>query len=435
MSPARTKRPASCHVITVGTSPSAPQGSGVIEALLRELRKEKPGFLVLLATEDATENSQRLREGLGLRPKDVRVRLVGSPHSLDDVYQAALEEFQRLDRNGFEPERIILHYTAGTKVMSAAAVLAAINHGVKGLHYLYSPHPREASRLVVTRPEAIMAERDVRLAVALIRELRFRSAAEMLSRAGSEGLSEPMAKRIETLGELAEAFADWDTFRVKEFLARYERIATAVKKDPHLSEFALATGTLRSLAQIGQAAERDGDYPDELLIDLMNNAVRRLIERRPDDALIRLHRAAELYAQVLLLGEYGIRTDDVEIRKVPPRYRTAFEAERRLDDATIKLGLRRSYDLLDILGHPIGQAFRESQALQTTLKARRNLVLAHGTRPASMQLAMEFLRAVEKLLRLRIKDLRKRMKVLQFPWLDNDAVLRELSRTRTGRGG
>ncbi len=434
MTPSPSRRPASCHVVTVGTSPSGAQGTGVVEALLRELAKEKPGFLVLLATEDSTENSERLREGLGLRREDVRVRFVGSPHSLDDVYQAAMEEFQRLEAEGFDPERIVLHYTAGTKVMSAAAVLAAIHRGIRALHYLYSPGPRAPSRLVVTRPEAIMAETDARMAVALVRELRFRSAAERLSRVGTKGLSEAMAARIRTLSSLAEAFADWDTFRVKEFLARYGKIEDAVREDPQLAEFALPPETLEPLTKIAGSEERDGDYPDELLLDLMNNAVRRLIERRHDDALIRLHRAAELYAQVLLLNEYGIRTDDVEIRKVPPRYRTAFEAERRLDDATIKLGLRRSYDLLDILGHPIGEAFRESKALQTTLKARRNLVLAHGTRPASLQLALEFFRAVERLMRLRMGDLRKRMKALQFPWIDNEKVLRSLARRAPGSG-
>lgn len=434
MSRKKNRQEGSCHVVTVGTSPAPQQGGSVVEALLRELTREAPRKLVLLATEDATSNVERLREGLGLRHGAVRVCQIGSPHSLDEAYQATAAEFDRLEGEGFAPEQIVLHYTAGTKVMSAAAVLAAINHGVKELHYLYSPRPREASKLVVTRPEAILADKELRLALALMRELRFRAAAEILDPVSHGGADETLSGRAGTLLTLAQAFADWDSFRLKEFLARYERIQSAVGADPLLAEFALSPAALRSLGQIGQVEDRDGAYPDELLLDLMNNAIRRLIERRPDDALIRLHRAAELYAQVLLLAEYGIRNDDLEIRKVPPRHRTAFEAERRLDDATIKLGMRRSYDLLGILGHPIGEAFRESAALQTTLKARRNLVLAHGTRPASMQLALEFFRAVEKLLRLRIKDLGKRMDALQFPWIKNEVVLKEFARPAGAAG-
>jgi hypothetical protein len=183
---------------------------------------------------------------------------------------------------------------------------------------------------------------------------------------------------------------------------------------------------------VAATEDKDSDFPEELLLDMINNSIRRMAERHPDDALIRLHRAAELYAQTVLHQDHGIRTDDVEIRKVPPRARSAFEAERRIDDATIKLGLRKSFELLAVLGNPVGEAYLANEPLRELLRQRRYLVLGHGTRPASMNQALTFLKAVEDLLSLRIKDLRARIRSLQFPWIDNDDVLRRLGRAPAG---
>src|SRR5690606_7647163 len=71
-------------------------------------------------------------------------------------------------------------------------------------------------------------------------------------------------------------------------------------------------------------------------------------------------------------------------------------------------------------------AYRENDGFTRALNERRHLVLAHGTRAATTELAMEFLREMEIIFRLRIKDLSKRLDVLQFPWLDNKRILERL---------
>lgn len=423
--------PGLTHLITVGTTYPG-SSTDVIAALLEDLRGAKPRRVVLIATEDSSANGERILSGLGIAKADARIRRIKSPHSLDEAYHATSEAITRLVAEGVTPREIILHYTAGTKVMSAGAVLAAVNHGVQSFRYLYSKGPRQESVPVTTPTSSILADQKFRMAMTLMLELRFRAASDILGSLSTD-LPEGQQREVASLlRSVAWAYSDWDNFRVKDFLSGYRAIGERLKESPMLARFALERRQLDALNQIRKAASNETAFPHELLIELVNNAIRRLMERRPDDALIRLHRAAELYAQSILMSEFGIRTDDVEIRKVPPRSRMAFEAERRIDDAKIKLGLRKSYELLSILEHPVGRAFLESASFRDILHERRNLVLAHGTRPATTRLALNFLRDVEALLLMQIPDVHARAARQQFPWIDNEKVLARLSRIPAG---
>lgn len=420
------------HLITVGTTPPG-AGAGVVEALAEDIRAAKPRLAVVLATPDSKDNADRLLEAIGATGKKGRVHLIESAQSIEDAYHAANEELCRMIDGGADPREIVLHFTAGTKVMSAGAVLAAINHEVHSLRYLYSKGRGSASVPITTHPGSLLADRQIRLASTFIAELGFRAAGELLENFDSEELTPAQRETAELMRTLAQAYHDWDNFHVQGFLDSWRAIEARARRVAALQRFLPSRPLVQSLEAIAAAGTTGPRFPEEVLIDLMNNAIRRLAQRRPDDALIRLHRAAELLAQMILEGEFGIRTDDVEIRKVPPRSRTSFEAERRLDDAKIKLGLRKSYELLEILGHPIGAAFRQHDTLRAALHERRNLILAHGTSPASMKLALDFYREVMDIMKLRIKDLRARAAARQFPWIRNDEVLKRLTRQPQGK--
>jgi CRISPR-associated protein (TIGR02710 family) len=381
-----------------------------------------------LATSDSTDNAERLRKGLRLPATATRVRLIESAQSLDAAYQAASEEIAAVLAEGIPPARIILHYTAGTKVMSAGAVMAAMRYEIQSLRYLFSQGRGKPSEAIATAPRSILLDQRIRLAITMVRELRFRSAIDVLRATEDANPTPAQAQRVAALRTLAQAYLEWDNFRPGEFLRRYLTISAELPALPELAEFIVPVTTLNALGSIAPTEQSDDAFPDELLFDMVNNAIRRLAERRPDDALIRLHRAAELYAQGVLAADHRIRTDDVDIRRVPPRARSAFEAERRIEDATIKLGLRKSYELLAVLGNPVGLAFQENEALRDLLRQRRHLVLGHGTRPATINQSITFLNAVEALFSLRLKDVRRRVAAQQFPWIANDDVLRRLGR-------
>lgn len=380
--------------------------------------------MIAIGTEEGRENAERLVKLVGLKRGASEVVQLESAQSLEEAYRAANDLLRRLDEEGVPPENIVIHYTAGTKVMSAGLVLAGVGHGCRCLRYLFSAGPGSgASSPVNVSSAAVRAEGDIRRATLLLRDFRFRSAADLLRTVDPSLLSDKSIDRWKSLKVLSGAYAAWDNFRVRRFLRDYRSLRGKIEA---ARELTLAPETLKALDRIAKVDRSVGTYPVELIYDLYNNAVRRLMERRTDDAVVRLCRAGELFAQNLLMANFRIRTDDVEIRKVPPRQRVLFEALRRLDDAKIKIGLRKSYELLSYLGHPVGQAFVQNDALSGILAERRHVVLFHGTQPAQTRVAMELHDELLALFRLEISDFSGAAARQQFPWIDNADVLTRL---------
>ncbi|MCC5877417.1 MAG: TIGR02710 family CRISPR-associated protein [Candidatus Sumerlaeia bacterium] len=420
------------HVVTVGTTVPG-STADVVEALIDDLKGISPRKVVVLATEDSHDNAARLLKGIGLRGAKGSIRVLESAQSIDEAYRVTNEELIKLLADEIDPNDIILHYTGGTKVMSAGAVLAAMNHGIQSLRYLFSRGRNKPSLPIITPTAGVLVDREIRLSLALMRELRFRSARDIIASVDQSSLTPEDKRRCDLISELALAYTDWDNFRIVGFLDHYQPIHKDIAEEPLLADFLLSDRQLETLGNLSNGSNGDDLYPEELLLDLMNNAYRRLGERHTDDAMTRLHRAAELYAQRVLLQEHRIDTADVEIRKVPPRYRMAFEAERRMEDAKIKLGMRRSFELLDILGSDVGVAYREKSEFQRALHERRHLVLAHGTRAATTELALGFLKELETILHLRFKNLTRRLTELQFPWIKNREILSRLQQAPAGK--
>lgn len=403
----------------------------MVEALAADLAGLNPTHVSALCTADSQDNAKRLFKSLRLAAAQSHVVLLESHQSLDEAFRRTGDEIERLVEHGYERSAIVLHYTAGTKVMATGAVLAAVGAGVQSLRYL-TAMPRGArdgrAQSIETSARAVVAQRELRHATELFFELRFGKSAQAADQVDPSLLSKEGQTSRDVLRAVAPAYHHWDNFRASEFLAAYDADERLIPARGRLRVLRIPPATRKSLEAIARAEANDGSYPVELLFELWNNAIRRVMERRFDDAIIRLYRASELYAQHLLNGEYGLRTDNLDIRRVPPRNRAGFEALRRLDDTTIKLGHRKSYQLLEVLGHPVGTAFRSDAAFQQVLDARRVLVLAHGVRPCPPSVAAAMLRELGAFLELKVSGFHKRAAEVQFPWIRNAEVLRGLER-------
>lgn len=415
--------PGAAHVVSVGIAPVG-EGGGVIEALVADIKPLKADLVVAVGSAAARPNADLLFAGLNLDPARAEFVQLSKVDHLDAIYREVSDVVSGLEARGYSPKRIVVHFTAGTKVMSAAMVLAAVSHGCERLRYLAWQGEGEPSKSVAAAPRAFRAAGDVRLAETLLREMRFRSAADVLAQVNEELLTREERSRVKALRGLAQAYSSWDNFRTRDFLKAHRAVG---RVPATLSEFALSREAAASLRRIVDAERSEGVYPVELIYDLYNNAVRRLAERRTDDALTRLYRSAELFAQRLLSERHKIRTEDVDIRKVPPRHRFEFEAVRRLDDVKIKLGLRKSFDLLAYLEDPVGLAFQNSTRLQEVLSERRRLVLAHGVMSAPALLALDFIREFGALLAIELPRWREDAARQQFPWIDNERVLADVA--------
>ncbi|HWQ66003.1 MAG TPA: TIGR02710 family CRISPR-associated CARF protein [Methanospirillum sp.] len=121
-----------------------------------------------------------------------------------------------------------------------------------------------------------------------------------------------------------------------------------------------------------------------ILVDLLNNAKRRIEGERYDDALARLYRVVELLSQVLLMS-WGI--DDIEgkihftdLRKILRDKKDIATYARRADNkGVIRIGLRSKFMLLEDLG--LAGAASYYQHLEPFLRTRNDSILAHGLTP------------------------------------------------------
>ena len=137
--------------------------------------------------------------------------------------------------------------------------------------------------------------------------------------------------------------------------------------------------------------ELEQDSPGEhpvALRELLACARRRARQGYYDDAVARLYRAVELFAQDRLAGAFGARLGIIRLETLDPdtaaRLREAFPTRLSEDGASLKLGVR---DCFRALAFSPRAEDRELSGLYDRLKPvlelRNQSWLAHGTRPAS----------------------------------------------------
>lgn len=124
----------------------------------------------------------------------------------------------------------------------------------------------------------------------------------------------------------------------------------------------------------------------ELVMDVLGNAERRAVEGRFDEAVARLYRVLEAWAQYVLQSEYGITTGAVQRDQVPrPLQEQWWQGD---DTKPKKIGLEDAYTLLREKGYPLGDAFVEivhdGPKARGALAARNMSILAHGFEPVEL---------------------------------------------------
>lgn len=412
-------------IITVGI-PADPR-LDILEPLAAEIEAGRPEEVVLIASGESARNAQRLA-GLiaaadgagGAAGGNDRTRVVRleSAHDLEEAFLAANRAIERLAERGIAPEDVAINFTSGTKMMSAGAVLSAVFNRCMQLRYIVGAEAGSKNRRVIrTHPGAVFALQDILRARSLALELRFRSAIALLDGLDDSLLTEGDRALRASLQRVAEAYDAWHHFHPERFLEIYPGIDLTHSL---LETFVLDDRRKGEVAQLAEEMQR-GEMGPHLLIDLYNNGLRQLEAGEADDALIRLYRALELLAQWILRRDHGIDTNDVEVRRIPPRDRVGFEALRSLDDGLVKIGLRKAWDLLIILDTAVGRRYTASEPMKQFLSQRTSSILAHGIKPIDLPDPRGLFRSAAELIEVEIADFPERCRLLQFPWIGRAA--------------
>jgi CRISPR-associated protein (TIGR02710 family) len=416
-------------ILTIGV-PADPR-QDIVEALMAEVEASRPEEVVLIASGESHKNAKRMvrlmeesaaASGAGDRspgegetkPPAGRIVRLESAHDLEEAFLEANRAIERLIEKGIAPEEVAINFTSGTKMMSAGAVLSAVFNRCMQLRYVVGAEAGSKNRRVIrTHPGAVFALQDIRRARSLAMELRFKSAIDLLHGVDDSLLAASDRNLLAALIRVAEAYDAWQHFHPERFLEAYPGIDLS---HPLLEPFVLKDGQLDEVRRLAEEMQ-NGEMGPYLLTDLFNNGLRQLEAGEPDDALIRLYRALELLAQWILLRDHGIDTNDVEVRRIPPRDRVGFEALRSLEDGLVKIGLRKAYDLLIILDTGVGRRFTESEPMKTFLQQRTRSILAHGIKPIDIPDPVEVFHAAAELIEVELSPFSDRCLQLQFPWI------------------
>lgn len=108
---------------------------GSPEPLKKSIAKHQPEILIFFASHDSILKSGEVLQGAGFKPNKIESEITENPNSLYECYKAARLCVDRASRLGVPDEDILVDYTGGTKVMSAALLLATAGRAY-GFNYV-----------------------------------------------------------------------------------------------------------------------------------------------------------------------------------------------------------------------------------------------------------------------------------------------------------
>ena len=322
------------------------------------------------------------------------------------IYEGLKEQMSQ--RAGW---RKIADYTGGTKTMTAALVLVALELGwevsvVKGNRTdLQKVLEGTEMATLVNTPE-VRARQQLTQAEALFNQFAYASAAQLEeSFPRAAPLSSELQHKIQRLVTLSRGFDAWDRFDHQ----RAYRIL-----EPYQADIVPQWVFLKMII------EQTKGTGYEAVFDLINNAERRAKRNRFDDAVARLYRALEMFAQIRLRQRIpALDPSDLKLDLLPDSIRSKYanQAEK------IKLGLVQDYELLADLEDPIGKTFAEWRGkILDILKKRNDSILAHGITPCNKAVYSAMHEQTLEFLRQGLEALGVKVNSPQFPSIHNGTL-------------
>ena len=380
-------------VCTVGGSPAP---------IIYSLTQHAPKFaLFLCSASSATAVEEQILPAL---PEEIANALVHAIHTLRDEQdllacvrdmRAAVNSAKEAFGLGSAP--LLADFTGGTKVMSAALVLALAEYDV---HFTYiggGQRSKNGLGTVIEGTEKVMrlANPWEVLGFSPIRQLvdafNFRDFAKATRLAEELAQRRERAELFRALARLSEAYALWDGF---DYPQAHRVLPMALDALEALSAQGLCPALPPLLALVRKNCTELCAASDELatfeenkspcpvaLRDLAANALRREEQGRFDDASARYYSLLEKGAKIELASRFGIDTSDVQSSLLP----ASFLKETTLvpsHDGRLQLPLFKAYLLLACLNNPLGLAFMQHKdRLEQVLRIRNSSFLAHGFTP------------------------------------------------------
>jgi CRISPR-associated protein (TIGR02710 family) len=299
-------------------------------------------------------------------------------------------------------------YTAGTKTMSAALILASSKFPCQ-VAYIGAPDPagrtKEGLGIVLDGKERIFRQEnpwnriacyETQTAAHLFNRGQYGNAAHQMKRIVQQVTEDGTRRVLAVLAELFEGFHRWDIF---DHAAAQVQLGRSLQPLLDLAESPTALLNLKPFAE--QVRDLSGILrrirpraPSwDLIHDLLANALRRAeLEQKYEDATARCYSAIERIAQHQLKLKYCIDPCNARAEQLPGalreeyvrKYTTTSLRQGCAAVSRIQFGLAAAFELLAALEDPVGRRFRDPERnlkIRSHLDRRNRSILAHGLDP------------------------------------------------------
>lgn len=374
---------------------------GTPEPVAAAIRRWRPARVMFLCSEQTRPSINAALEsaaaaGLAIPPGCTDQIALSDHQNL----QSTLRELRRLDAHVQDWQQrgddytVVVDFTGGTKVMSAALALVARRWKCTFTYVGGQERSKNGAGVVVSGQEChfvqfnpwnVLGYQTIEDAVTVFNHGGYAAAAHLLRGAITNAERAEVKRELSTLKAVVDAYAAWDRF---DHEAAAKRFGDALKNQNDLAAMfphhasALVKRLEGHRHRVAQLADRN-EPTAEWVEDLLHNARRRADERRFDDAVARLYRAFEALAQIRLREGHEIKdTKDVRVEALPAALHAEWAGRAR--DGAVMLGLQDAYRVLKEYGDCLGRRFFElglADVQKSPLVARNQSILAHGFHP------------------------------------------------------
>lgn len=409
-------------LITVGLGTSGGPES-LAGAIVRSIETHNPDVVHFVVTKESDSITlplveQMIEERELLFSEKNKIYLTdGEERDFQRVFFQIKSYIEKL-REEDPKARITVDFTAGTKPMSVGMVLGGCVAGVDNFSYILSKgeggRALKGGETILSFGQAFayQIEEMKKLFAFCFDRYDFSSASGILIKMEKIINTSSVQEFVEKWQEIVNFYFQWDLFNHP--CESFKGISGIPKRNKAF------------LGKLNNPRLRERDI--YFLADLINNAQRRIEEKKFDDAVARLYRAVELIAQINLRVR-GIETSNVDTECLPQELKNKYESLRN-DRGKIRLSLYKSYELLNDLGEELGQSFFDDYELRNLLEKRNNSILAHGFSPVSEEDCLNLKKKILNLACLLHKDIAQIMEEGKFP--DYEEVRVNLQQQKEG---
>jgi CRISPR-associated protein (TIGR02710 family) len=375
------------------------------------LHQIKPDVVWFFCSEDTSSKAADLyRETVRQYPEwDLRADYIEEKQheELGLCYRTLRSEIPRLlQRWKINPEHVTVNYTAGTKAMSAALVLVAVEHFAKFTYVGAHQRREDGTGFTVSGQEKMVSQfnpwtelalREIERARDLWAGCNLDAAADLLE---SVARHHPQKLLFQNIAAVARGTAQRHRL---DFKAALETLGGLHHSLPALFDGRDDDGLLAFVdgaKRVCGACAKTAVVHQSLLDELLDNTLRTASQNRFEDAAARLYRCMEMQLQIWLDRESGglfkNGTCKRAVNELPPPFQGSPRLQPHPRSGEIELGMEGMAFELARIGFPRAQRLADDlqlgkeSRLGSVATMRNKGILAHGVRAVGEQGFDEF---------------------------------------------